>query len=86
MISRHLELIRGHFPGKYALVQTQKHLAWYTEGLGHATDCRRRLFGCKSIDAAWAVFREYWDAHWERVAAGLPAAVSDRAPAAPVLG
>ena len=86
VISRHLELIRGHFGEKYALVQTQKHLAWYTEGLGHATDCRRRLFGCKSIDAAWAVFREYWDQHWERVAAGLPAAVGDLAPAASVLG
>ena len=85
MIARHLDLIQDHFGEKYALVQTQKHLAWYTEGLGHATDCRRRLFECKSIEAAWSVFREYWDQHWERVAAGLPAALIELAPAGPLL-
>ncbi|HEY5725492.1 MAG TPA: tRNA dihydrouridine synthase DusB [Methylomirabilota bacterium] len=86
VITRHLALIRGHFREKYALVQTQKHLAWYTEGLGNATDCRRRLFECKSIDAAWSVFREYWDLHWELSAAELLAAPGELAPAAPVLG
>jgi tRNA-dihydrouridine synthase B len=86
VITRHLALIRGHFREKYALVQTQKHLAWYTEGLGHATDCRRRLFECATIDAAWTLFREYWDRHWERGGADLAAAPGDLAPAASVLG
>jgi len=65
VIARHCALIRGHFREKYALVQMQKHLAWYTEGLGHATDCRRRLFECRSHDDVWAVFKSYWDRHWE---------------------
>ena len=74
VIARHVALIREHYGEKYALVQMKKHLAWYTEGLGHASDCRRRLFGCKSTDAAWTVFREYWERHWEGVAAELPPA------------
>ena len=37
-------LIREHFGEKYALIQMKKHLAWYTEGLGHATECRARIF------------------------------------------
>jgi tRNA-dihydrouridine synthase len=65
VIERHCALIREHFREKYALVQMQKHLAWYTEGLGHATDCRRRLFECRAHDEVWATFREYWDRHWE---------------------
>ena len=44
VIARHCELIRQHFREKYALIQMKKHLAWYTEGLGHATRCRAEIF------------------------------------------
>jgi tRNA-dihydrouridine synthase B len=64
VIERHCALIREHFREKYALVQMQKHLAWYTEGLGHATDCRRRLFECRAHEEVWATFRDYWNRHW----------------------
>src|SRR5438128_338154 len=36
VIARHVALIQEHFAPRYALVQLKKHLAWYTEGLGHA--------------------------------------------------
>jgi nifR3 family TIM-barrel protein len=70
VITRHCALIREHFREKYALVQMQKHLAWYTEGLGRAADCRRRLFERRTHDEVWGTFREYWDRHWDRVAGG----------------
>ena len=38
IIARHCELIRTHYREKYALIQMKKHLAWYTEGLGHAAE------------------------------------------------
>jgi tRNA-dihydrouridine synthase B len=82
VIARHCALIREHFREKYALVQMQKHLAWYTEGLGHATDCRRRLFERRTHDEVWDTFREYWDRHWEAVIAGEPLRVE---PALPVV-
>ena len=62
VIGRHLALIRAHMPERRALVQTQKHLAWYADGLPHATDCRARLFRCAAADEAWATFMSYWDA------------------------
>jgi tRNA-dihydrouridine synthase B len=62
VIARHCELIRQHFREKYALIQMKKHLAWYTEGLGHATDCRARIFQARSPDEVLEVFRQYWDA------------------------
>jgi tRNA-dihydrouridine synthase B len=62
VIRRHLALIREHFREKYALIQTKKHLAWYTEGLGHATDCRRLIFQTASPEEAWSVFMRFWDA------------------------
>jgi tRNA-dihydrouridine synthase len=43
------------------LVQMKKHLAWYTEGLGHATECRTRIFQTRSPDEVWEVFQSYWD-------------------------
>jgi tRNA-dihydrouridine synthase B len=70
VITRHCALIREHFREKYALVQMQKHLAWYTEGLGHAADCRRRLFERRTHEEVWGTFREFWDRHWNRVTAG----------------
>ena len=62
VIARHVALIRGHFGEKYALIQMKKHLAWYTEGLGHATECRARIFQTRTPEEVWAVFQQYWDA------------------------
>jgi len=39
----------------------KKHLAWYTEGLGHATDCRAAIFQARSPEEVWAVFQRYWE-------------------------
>jgi len=61
VIARHSELIRAHFREKYALIQMKKHLAWYTEGLGHATRCRAEIFQSKTADEVWEVFQRYWD-------------------------
>ena len=61
VIARHCELIRGHFREKYALIQMKKHLAWYTEGLGHATDCRAAIFQSRSPAEVWDVFQGYWE-------------------------
>jgi len=61
VIARHVALIREHFGEKYALVQMKKHRAWYTEGLGHATECRARIFQTRSPDEVWDVFQSYWD-------------------------
>jgi len=61
VIARHCELIRQHFREKYALIQMKKHLAWYTEGLGHATRCRVEIFQSRSADEVWDVFRRYWE-------------------------
>src|SRR5262245_20647604 len=60
VIARHAELIRAHFREKYALIQLKKHLAWYTEGLGHATRCRAEIFQTRTADEVWDVFRRYW--------------------------
>lgn len=61
VIARHVGLIRDHFREKYALIQMKKHLAWYTEGLGHATECRARLFQTRSPEEVWDVFQSYWE-------------------------
>ena len=61
VIARHVALVREHFGEKYALVQMKKHLAWYTEGLGHATECRARIFQTRTPEEVWDVFRAYWD-------------------------
>ena len=60
VIARHVRLIGEHFGEKYALVQMKKHLAWYTEGLGHATECRARIFQTRSPEEVWDVFQSYW--------------------------
>jgi tRNA-dihydrouridine synthase B len=62
VIARHMTLIRQHFGEKYALVQMKKHLAWYTEGLGHATECRARIFQTRTPEEVWDVFQAYWQA------------------------
>jgi tRNA-dihydrouridine synthase len=61
VIARHVTLIRGQYGEKYALIQMKKHLAWYTEGLGHATECRVRIFQTRSAEEVWEVFQRYWD-------------------------
>jgi len=61
VIERHCDLIRGHFREKYALIQMKKHLAWYTEGLGHATRCRAEIFQSRTADEVWGVFQRYWE-------------------------
>ena len=61
VIARHCALIREHFREKYALIQMKKHLAWYTEGLGHATRCRAEIFQSRSAEEAWEVFGRYWE-------------------------
>jgi len=62
VIARHCELIREHFREKYALIQMKKHLAWYTEGLGHATRCRVEIFQSRDAGEVWDVFQHYWNA------------------------
>src|SRR5262249_9715080 len=66
VIARHAELIRAHFREKYALIQLKKHLAWYTEGLGHATRCRAEIFQTRTADEVWDVFRRYWEIEEQR--------------------
>ncbi|HSE96361.1 MAG TPA: tRNA dihydrouridine synthase DusB [Methylomirabilota bacterium] len=60
IIARHVALIQEHCPAKYALTQLKKHLAWYTEGLGHARECRVTLFQTRSPEEAWETFQRYW--------------------------
>jgi nifR3 family TIM-barrel protein len=62
VIARHAELIREHFREKYALIQMKKHLAWYTEGVGHATRCRAEIFQARSAEEVWELFQRYWAA------------------------
>jgi nifR3 family TIM-barrel protein len=62
IIARHCELIRSHYREKYALIQMKKHLAWYTEGLGHAARCRAEIFQTRTPDEVWQVFQRYWEA------------------------
>src|ERR1700730_11636647 len=59
-IARPASLTREHSREKYALIQMKKHLAWYTEGLGHATECRARIFQTRSPEEVWEVFQSYW--------------------------
>jgi tRNA-dihydrouridine synthase B len=61
VIARHCGLIQAHFREKYALVQMKKHLAWYTEGLGHATYCRAQIFQAQTPEEVWQVFQRYWE-------------------------
>ena len=62
IIRRHMALIQEHCFDRYAMSQMKKHLAWYTEGLVRATDCRARIFQTKSPAEVWDVFQEYWEA------------------------
>ena len=57
-----MALIQEHGGERHAFSQMKKHLAWYTEGLAHATDCRARIFQTRSPAEVWEVFQEYWEA------------------------
>ena len=60
VIARHVALIQAHCPEKYALIQLKKHLSWYTDGLGHARECRVAIFQARAADEAWEIFQRYW--------------------------
>jgi len=62
VIRRHMALLQEHGGERQAFSQMKKHLAWYTEGLAHATDCRARIFQTRSPAEVWEVFQEYWEA------------------------
>jgi len=66
VIRRHMALIQEHCFDRYALSQMKKHLAWYTDGLARATDCRARIFQTKGPAEVWEVFQEYWEASARR--------------------
>ncbi len=68
VIRRHMALIQEHGGEGQAFSQMKKHLAWYTEGLAHATDCRARIFQTRSPAEVWEVFQEYWEASTRRLA------------------
>ena len=59
VIARHIALIQDHCSERYALVQIKKHLSWYTDGLGHARECRVAIFQARSADEAWEIFQRY---------------------------
>ena len=61
VIRRHMALIQEHCYDRYAFSQMKKHLAWYTEGLVHAADCRARIFQTKSPAEVWELFQGYWE-------------------------
>jgi tRNA-dihydrouridine synthase B len=60
VIARHVALIEEHCFERYALTQLKKHLAWYTDGLGHARECRVALFQARTADEAKEIFQRYW--------------------------
>ncbi|HTY78945.1 MAG TPA: tRNA dihydrouridine synthase DusB [Candidatus Bathyarchaeia archaeon] len=66
VIRRHMALIQAHLSERHALAQMKKNLAWYTEGLAHATDCRARIFRTESPAEVWELFQEYWEASASR--------------------
>ena len=66
VIRRHMALLQEHGGERQAFSQMKKHLAWYTEGLAHATDCRARIFQTRSPAEVWEVFQEYWEASVRR--------------------
>jgi tRNA-dihydrouridine synthase B len=59
VIARHIALIQDHCDERYALVQIKKHLSWYTDGLGHARECRVAIFQARAIDEVWEIFQRY---------------------------
>jgi tRNA-dihydrouridine synthase B len=60
LIRRHTALICEHLPERLALVQTKKHLAWYSEGLPNAARTRPGLFAARSVDEVCSLFWTLW--------------------------
>jgi nifR3 family TIM-barrel protein len=73
VIARHAALIEEHFAERHALTQLKKHLAWYTDGLGHARECRAALFQARTADEAREIFDRYWTGAEREVAPALEA-------------
>jgi len=73
VIRRHMTLIQEHCLERQVLSQMKKQLAWYTEGLPYATDCRARIFQTRTPGEVWELFQEYWAAseHVAEAAAAL---------------
>jgi nifR3 family TIM-barrel protein len=61
IIRRHLDLIRAHLPERPALVQIQKHLAWYAAGLPGGARLRAALFRTAGAAAVLDLFWTAWD-------------------------
>jgi nifR3 family TIM-barrel protein len=61
VIERHVALLGAEGGPKHVLVQLKKHLAWYTEGLGHARECRVALFQARAPEEAWEIFERCWE-------------------------
>jgi tRNA-dihydrouridine synthase len=74
VIARHVALIREHCYERYAVTQLKKHLSWYTEGLGHARECRVAIFQARTADEVWDIFQRYWTRSERDVAPILAAA------------
>lgn len=62
VIARHAALIQAELSPRTALVQLQKHLAWYTGGLARARECRVALFRARTAEEAWEIFQRHWAA------------------------
>ena len=60
VIARHAALIEEHCGERHALTQLKKHLAWYTDGIGHARECRLALFQARTADEAREIFDRFW--------------------------
>jgi nifR3 family TIM-barrel protein len=60
VIARHAALIEEHCFPRQALTHLKKHLAWYTDGLGHARECRAAIFQARTPDEVREVFQRYW--------------------------
>ena len=73
MIARHVALIEEHCFPRQALTQLKKHLAWYTDGLGHARECRAAIFQARTPDEVREVFQRYWTRGEREEAAALEA-------------
>jgi nifR3 family TIM-barrel protein len=62
IIRRHVELIEALLPGREALVQLKKHLAWYLTGRPHVTAVRPAIFQARDAGAVKATFWSAWSA------------------------
>jgi tRNA-dihydrouridine synthase B len=59
-IRRHAALIEAHLPGRLALVQLKKHLAWYSAGCPGSAALRPRLFAAATPAEAQDLFWSGW--------------------------